>query len=46
MCTVLSVAFSNDKTRSLFTPENLDQVSNLNMDLGFVLLLLIDICSN
>ena len=27
-------------------PENLDQVSNLNMGLALVLILLIDICSN
>ena len=46
MCTVQYLFFSNDKTKVYLLPENLRQLSNLNMGLVLVFLPWIDICFN
>ena len=46
VCTILSAEFQTIKQKVHLLPENLNQLSNLNMGLVLVMLLLIDISSN
>ena len=45
-CTVLTAQFSNDKQKSCFLPENLDQLRNLNLGFEPTLSLYVDIYSS